>query len=137
MKRLIFLIPMLLVSLLLFAQDVPDIPGSVGEILDDPGRFIKQLGGIIGLTMFTVGFLKLWLKPEAKWVKVFLALVVGAFWSLGTNVINFGLFDQSAYLDTVIWGLGVGAVAGGVFDIPTMRTLVNLLLSIMRLKKPA
>ncbi len=136
MKKLIVLISMLLFGMILFAQDVPDIPGDVGEILDDPGRFFKQLGGLVGLTIFVVQFLKLWLKPEAKWVKIVMALVVGSIFSLTTNVIDFGLFADSQYLDTAIWGLGVGAVAGFVFDIPTMRTLVNLLLSIIRLKKP-
>jgi xanthine/uracil permease len=136
MKRLFVLIPMLLFGMLLFGQDVPDVPGGVGDILEDPGRFLKQLGGLVGLTIFVVELLKLWLKPPARWQKVLMAIFVGLVFSLLTNLIDFGLFADSPWLNTALWGLGVGAAAGGIFDIPTVRTLVNLLLSIIQFKKP-
>ena len=137
MKKLFFLFFLFLIPLVLFAQgDVPDVPETVSDILDDPGRFMKQLAGIAGLTIFVVGNLVLWFKLETKWVKVVVAAVVGLALSLLTNLIDYGLFADSAWLDTLVWGTGIGAVAGGLTDIPTMKIIVNILLSLVRLKKP-
>ena len=136
MKKLIFLIPMLLFGLVLFAQDVPDIPDKVSDFLDDPGRFLKQLAGIVGLTIFVVGNFILWFGMEKRWAKVVVSVLVALAVSLLTNAANYGLFAESAYIDTCIWGAGIGVAAGGVVDIPTMKILVNLILSIIRFKKP-
>lgn len=138
MKKLFFLFALLLlIPVLLFAQDeVPDVPGTVGDFLDDPARFLKQLAGLIGLTIFIVGNIIRWRDLKNQYVKVAIAVVTAAVLSALTNLINYGLFADSLWLDTFIWGAGIGAVAGGLADIPTMKLLVNLILSAIRFKKP-
>ena len=134
MKKLIFLFTLLFAAAAIFAQ-TPDVPVDVGEVLEDPGRLFKQLAGLVGLTIFVVGVIKPLLKTEKDWPKVVLSIVVALVLSLLSNAINFGLYADSAWLDTVIWGAGIGAAAGMIFDIHTMKTLVNLLLSIIRFRR--
>ena len=136
MKRLFFLL-LILIPVVLWAQEIPDVPADVGEVLTDPLRFFGQLTGLCGLTIFVVQALKLWLKWEQKWPKIVLSIIVGTFWAAVSNLLNFGLFAQSEWLDTVVWGaVAIGPVAGVVYDIPTARTLVNLIFAIIQFKKP-
>jgi len=109
MKKLFFLFALLFTAAAIFAQ-TPDVPVDVGEVLEDPGRFFKQLAGLVGLTVFVVSIIKPLLKTEKDWPKVVLAIVVGLVLSVISNLINFGLYADSAWMDTVIWGAGVGAV---------------------------
>lgn len=146
MKKLIFLFALLLMApLLLFAQVFPGdtttvihIPDNIYEVLDNPGLFMKQVGYLAGFVWFLTGILVLVFKmtSEKKWPKLVLAVVIAVILSAVTNLANWGLFADSAWLDTILGGLGIGLVAGGVSDISTMKIALNIILSLIRLKKP-
>lgn len=136
---------MLLFGVVLFSQvfpgdtsTVPNVPENIYEVLDNPSVFLKQLGGVVGIVILIVGALILLLKlgGEKKWPKVVLSFVIAVILAAIQNVTNWGLFAESAWLDTILGGLGVGAVAGGLVDIPTMKIILNIIFSVVQFKKP-
>ena len=113
-------------------------PENLKEIVNDPVLWFSQLGYFAGLVIFIVGLLIKLLKigVEKKWPKVVLALVVSILLASFTNLVNWGLFADAQWLDTILGGLGMGVVAGGLVDIPTMKIILNIILSLVQFKKP-
>jgi len=135
MKKVIFLLILLLSPLLLMAQD-PEVPADLSTLLSNLSHFVGSLAGLAGVVIFIAAILNTVLKIIKKWLKLLVALGVAIVLALLTNLLNFGLFSESTWLETVFWGVGLGVVAGGIFDIPTMKVIVDLILSIIKLKKP-
>ena len=134
MKKLIFLIVMLLASVTLFAQD-PEVPADVNDLLGNLSGFLGSLAGMAGVVIFITAILVNAFKVGKRWGKLVLGWIVAILLAVLSNVINFGLYAESTWLETLTWGAGLGFVAGSIFDIPTTKTLVNLLLSLIKLKE--
>ncbi len=139
------LLALVIIPLSMFAQVFPGDtttvvhePENIYEVLENPGLFFKQVGYLAGLVWVLAGLLIIVLKvsDEKKWPKLVLAVVIAVILSAVTNFANWGLFAESAWLETILGGLGIGAVAGGIADIPTMKIALNIILSLIRLKKP-
>ena len=145
MKRLFVFSLLILTPLMFFAQAFPGDtttvvhePENIYEVLENPGLFLKQVGYLAGLVWFITGLLVLVLKlpSDKKWPKLVLAVVIAVVLSAATNLANWGIFAESLWMETILGGLGIGAVAGGISDIPTMKIALNIILSLVRLKKP-
>ena len=146
MKKLLFLFTLLIIApVVLFSQvfpgdtsTVPNVPENVYAVLDNPALFFGQLGGVVGLVILIVGALILIFKVggEKKWPKVVLSFIVAVVLAVLQTVVNWGLFADSTWINTILGGLGVGAVAGGLIDIPTMKIILNIILSVVQFKKP-
>ena len=134
MKKLIFLLSFLLIPVFLFAQD-PEVPADLNDLLANLKSFFGSLAGMAGTTIFLAGVLIAALKAEKRWMKLLLGWVVALVISAISNLANFGLFAEAAFLDTLLWGIGLGVVAGSLSDIPTMKVIVELVLSLIKLKK--
>ncbi len=79
MKRLIFLIPMLLISLGLFAQEVlPPVPETPWEAIGQFSYLIGSFPGVVVLMLFFVPFILGILNIQGKFLKyLFTILAVG------------------------------------------------------------
>lgn len=136
MKRVIFILILLLSPLLLMAQE-PEVPADLSTLLSNLSHFVESLAGLAGIVIFVSAIINTVLKIIKKWPKLLVALGVAIILALLTNLLNLGLFASATWLETIFWGIGLGVVAGGIFDIPTMKVIVNLLLSLIGLKKPS
>jgi len=147
MKKLFVLIPMLLFGMVLFSQDslgvevpgieVPgvEVPEDVGDLLGDLSGWLGSFTLMVGVVIFLASLLITVLKLAKRWQKLVVGWVVAILLAALTNLLNFGLYAEATWLQTFVWGAGLGFVAGGIFDIPTTKTLINLLLSLIKLKK--
>ena len=134
MKRLIFLIA-LFVPVLLMAQQ-PEVPADIADLLTNLKTFLSTLAGLAGTTIFVAAIVIKAVQTEKRWLKLVIGFVTAIVLSAVTNLANFGLFAESAWLDTLLYGAGIGFVAGSLVDIPTMKILVELILQLVRFKKP-
>jgi len=146
MKKLISLLTFLFfVPLLLFSQDVfPGdtstviiIPESWTEMAENPRLWLFNVGTLAGAVWVIAGAFIIWLKLPAdkKWPKLVTGIVIALVLSIVTKVINWGLFAGDPWLETILGGLGIGAVAGGISDIQTMKVALSIILSLIRIRK--
>ena len=136
MKKWIVLFAMLLMPMLLLAQE-PEIPEDIADLLANLRTFLGSLAGMAGTTIFLAALIIQVVKASKRWQKLTVGFVTAILLSSITNLANFGLFAESPWLDTLLYGAGLGFVAGSLSDIPTMKVLVELILSLIKLKKPA
>jgi hypothetical protein len=135
MKTKIFLLfVLLLIPIGLFAQE-PDVPASWSDLISGLTGFVSSLAGLAGIVIFITAILNTLLKLTKQWIKLVVAIAVSVLLAVLTNLLNFGLFAESTWVETIINGAGLGLVAGSIFDIPTMKVLVNLILSLLQIKK--
>ena len=135
MKKWIFLLSFLLVPMLLLAQD-PEVPADIADLLANLKTFVSTLAGLAGTTIFLAAVLIKLINVEQQWIKLVTGFATAIVLSASTNLLNFGLFADSAWLDTLLYGAGIGFVAGSLVDIPTMKILVQLILQLAKFKKP-
>ena len=136
MKKWIVLFVLILAPMLIIAQD-PEIPADIADLLANLQTFLGTLAGMAGTTIFLAGFIIRLSKAEQRWVKLLVGFVTAIILAVLTNLLNFGLFAESTWLQTLLYGAGLGFVAGSLVDIPTMKVLLDLILSLIKLKKPA
>ena len=136
MKKWIVFLIVLLVPVALFAQD-PEIPADIADLLSNLETFLGTLAGLAGTTIFLAAIVIKVANTDKRWLKLVIGFATAIILSAITNVANFGLFAESTWLATILWGAGLGFVAGSLVDIPTMKILVELILQLIRFKKPA
>jgi len=136
MKKWIFFFAMLLIPMLLLAQE-PEVPEDIADLLANLQTFLGTLAGLAGTTIFLAGVIIRLIKTEQRVVKLVIGFVTAIVLAALTNLLNFGLFAESTWLQTLLYGAGLGFVAGSLVDIPTMKVLLDLVLSLIKLKKPA
>jgi len=136
MKKWIFFFAMLLIPMLLLAQE-PEVPEDIADLLANLQTFLGTLAGLAGTTIFLAGIIIRLSKTEQRWVKLVMGFITAIVLAALTNLLNFGLFAESTWLQTLLYGAGLGFVAGSLVDIPTMKVLLDLVLSLIKLKKPA
>ena len=134
MKKLMFVL-LALLPLALFAQD-PEVPADIADLLTNLKSFLGSLAGFAGTTIFLAAIVIKAINTEKRWLKLTVGFLTAVVLSVVTNLLNFGLFAESPMLDTLLYGVGLGFVAGSLVDIPTMKILVELILQLVRFKKP-
>ena len=135
MKKWIFLLSFLLVPMLLLAQD-PEVPTDIADLMANLKSFLGSLAGMAGTTIFLAAIIIKAISTDKRWLKLVVGFATAIVLSAITNLANFGLFADSAWLDTLLYGAGLGFVAGMLVDIPTMKILVELILQLAKFKKP-
>jgi len=135
MKKWIFLFTLLLVPMFLMAQD-PEVPADIADLLANLRSFLGSLAGMAGTTIFLAAIIIKAVSTDKRWLKLVIGFATAILLSAITNLANFGLFAESAWLDTLLYGAGIGFVAGSLVDIPTMKILVDLILQLAKFKKP-
>jgi len=135
MKKWIFLFVILLIPAVIFAQD-PEVPADIADLLANLQTFLGTLAGLAGTTIFVAAILIKLIGTDKRWLKLVTGFIVAIVISAATNLLNFGLFAESTWIATLLYGAGLGFVAGSLVDIPTMKILVELVLQLSQFKKP-
>ena len=128
MKRLVLIgiLTLLLVPVVLFAQE-PEPPSDWLDLLANMDVWFGTLAGFGAVTVFLSSVVNKLLKIEKSWVKQVLAWVVAVVLCVVGNLINFGLLADATWLQTVVYGLGAGLVANGIFDVSVVRLILQYL----------
>jgi hypothetical protein len=109
-KAMIFLLfLMVLVSSALPVFAAGESPPTLSLIFD-----ISTIAGVAALTLIIAGYAKTWLKIEGKWAR-WVSWIVSIIISLICWALNIGLYEPLSLPVTLVYGLGVGLVANGIF----------------------
>ena len=112
-----------------FSQDV-DPPTDWVDLLAQMPTWFGTLAGFGAVTVFLGSVVttlfkltKPWTKQVASWFVAVILCVVG-------NLVNFGLLADASWLQTLVYGIGAGLIANGIFDF----TIVQLILQYLKLE---
>ncbi len=110
----------------LFAQDVIPVPDDVMDIITQLNLYFGSLAGIAAITTFLAALLNGLLKVTKKYVKQLVAWAVAIILLVGANLMNYGFAAEFSILKSIIYGLGAGLVANGIFDVPIVKSILNV-----------
>jgi hypothetical protein len=132
MKKLIFLFSFLIAAVAVLAQVdtstvVLDPPTSWLEIPGNLNKWFGGLGGMAAITLFVAGVLNGLLKVEKKFVRQLIAWLVGVAVAIVGQVANVGFLAEVTWTTTLLYGLVIGLVANGLFNVPTGLGLIKAL----------
>jgi len=113
----LFAIPML-------AQDVP-VPDDVIDIITQLNLYMGSMAGVAAVTTFLAALLNGLMKVEKKFVKQLVAWFIAILLLVVTDLFNFGFAAEFSILKAVLYGVGTGLVANGIFDIPVVKAILD------------
>lgn len=126
MKRLLmFFMLLLMIPLILIAQDTPVPPSGWGDIIMNPQKWFVDFGTIAVLTAFVATFANGLLKVVKKFPRQLVAWGVAIILLVVSDLLNFGYAKDFPILLAVIHGLGAGLAANGVFNIPMVKGILD------------
>ena len=125
MKKFMFVLFMMFVSIPIFAQDVAP-PANWLDLFANINVWLGTLAGVAAVTVFlsaavntllkTTGFV----KQLIAWIISILLLVLG-------NFVNMGFMAELTWLNTLIYGVAAGFIANGIFDIAFIKMVLQAL----------
>ena len=118
---------MFFIALAVFGQDVIEPPENWGDIIMNPTKWFGSLAYIAALTTFIAAFLNGLLKVTRKFVKQLVAWLVAIVLLVGSDLLNFGYAAEFPILLAALHGVGVGFVANGIFDIPAIKYILDII----------
>lgn len=129
MKKFVIFLSMFVVLMMttvaLVAQDVVPVPDDVMDIFTQLNLYFGSLAGIAALSTFLAALLNGALKVTKKFVKQLVAWLVAIILIVGANLLNYGFAAEFSILKSILYGLGAGLVANGIFDIPFVKVLLD------------
>jgi len=134
MKRLMMLFGFLVLMIVpIFSQDV-EPPSDWMDLLSQMPTWFGTLAGFAAVTVFLGSVVTSLFKITKSVWKQIVAWAVAIVLCLVGNLVNFGLLSEATLLQTLVYGLGAGLVANGIFDV----SIVQLILQYLKLevKKP-
>ena len=124
MKKLVAVFIFLIMgAVAVIAQEV-EPPSDWGGVIDGFRTWFGTLAGIAAVTIFIAGFLNGLLKVENKTVKQIVAWIVAIVLALIGNLVNLGFLAEATWLMTLLYGLGAGLVANGLFDVAVVHAII-------------
>ncbi len=126
MKRVFFIFGLLLlIGLPILAQDVIPIPDDWTDVITQMNLWFGSLAGIAAITTFLAATLNGLLKVTSKFIRQLVAWVVAILLLIASSVFNFGFAAEFPVLKAVVYGVGAGLVANGMFDIPWVKAILD------------
>ena len=118
-KSIMFLILLVLSIPLLAQQDSTayPMPGSIIDIFSDLKGWFASTATVAGLSIFlTLGLGKIW-KDISKIAKQIVAVVIALALVIIGNIANMGFMADFNVLSTIVYGLVIGFMANGWYDL--------------------
>lgn len=110
-------------ALPVLAQEV-EPPTDWLEVVEGFSGWFGSMAGIAAVTIFISGFLNGLFKISGKFGRQLVAWLVAIVLSIVGNLVNLGFLAEATWLMTVIYGLGAGLVANGLFDIGLVKAII-------------
>ena len=130
MKKLKIVLVLLTVVLFLpiiktMAQAI-DPPTDIVDLVSNFDTFLGSILGFAAVSIFLTGLINGWSKITESWIKQIVSWVVPIVLILVVSaILNMGFLAGESVLKLLIYGLGTGLLANGVFDI----NFVNMAIS--------
>jgi hypothetical protein len=129
MKKLLLysslILGLLLISLAIFAQDTIPVPDDIVDVVVNLNTYFGSFLGLAVLATFLAAFMNGILKVTSKWIRQLVAWGVAIILMLISALANFGFASEFPILQALVYGLGVGLVANGVFDVPVVKAILD------------
>lgn len=119
---------LLLVPIVILAQEPiepTNPPMSWGDFLSNPMIWFASFGGVALLTSFIAAFFNGLLKVVKSFHKQLISWAVGILILIVTDLINFGYAAEFPLLLALAHGFAAGLAANGMYDIPTLKSILN------------
>jgi len=122
-KAVLFISFMVLCIGAIFAQEV-EPPVDYLEVLDNFPVWFGTLAGIAALGVFLAGVVNGLFKITGKVGKQIVAWIICVVLAFIGNLINLGFLSEATWVITLIYGLGAGLVANGIFDVALVKAFI-------------
>lgn len=119
MKKMIVFVMLLFPIMLLAQQDSTQypVPGSIMDIFADLKGWFASTATVAGLTIFlTLAVGKIW-KTMTAIMKQIVAVVIAIILMFAGNIANIGFMAEFTTMTTIVYGLVVGFMANGLYDL--------------------
>lgn len=126
MKKLVFLLMLLIVPMALMAQDPTTPPAGWGDVFSNPALWLGSFAGVSLLTAFLAAFFNGLFKFTEKWARQLCAWVIAILVLILGDVLNIKIvysWDFPIWL-AIIHGFAAGLASNGFFDIPTLKKIL-------------
>ena len=124
MKKALWIFGLLIIPLILFCQQdstAYPTPGSIMDIFTDLKYWFSSTATVAGLTIFlTLLVAKLWANITAIWKQI-VALVISLVLMIAGNLFNLGFMADFNWLTTIVYGLVVGFMSNGLYDLKNVK----------------
>ena len=97
----------------------------------DISQYFVSLAVLIPLIILITDFLVRWLKIEKSWVKQVLSWGVSLILCAVGVTFDLGMFAGVPTYHFVLYGLGVGLVSNGIFDINVVQMLLDFIFKLL------
>ncbi len=111
-------------SIPVMAQDVP-VPDDVMDVITNLNIYFGSLLGLSVATAFLAALLTGILKVEKKFLKQLVAWGVAIILIVVSDLLNYGFAADFPILKAVLYGIGAGLAANGIFDIPIIKAILD------------
>lgn len=127
MKRLMMLFGLLVLMIApMFGQEV-EPPTDWVDLLAQMPTWFGTLAGFAAVSVFLGSVATTLFKIEKSWVKQIVAWLVAVLLCVVGNLVNFGMLAEATWLQTIVYGIGAGLIANGIFDVSVVQLLLQAL----------
>lgn len=127
-KAIMFLIFLLAIPLMIFSQEPTTPPTGWGDVFSNPALWLGSFAGVSLLTAFVAAFFNGLLKLEKKFPRQLCAWVIAIVITVGlgaiANIKIIYTWDFAWWL-ALLNGVAAGLASNGVFDIPTLKKILD------------
>jgi hypothetical protein len=118
MKKLLLLL-VLLIPVAVFGQEPEPYPqpGNIFDIISDLNYWLSSTATVAGLTIFLTLLVATVWKTMTAIIKQIVALAIALIIMAVGNVLNIGFMAEFNVVSTIVYGLVVGFMANGLYDL--------------------
>lgn len=118
MKKLLLLL-VILIPVAVFGQETEPYPqpGNIFDIISDLNYWLSSTATVAGLTIFLTLLVATVWKTMTAIIKQIVALAIALILMAVGNVLNIGFMAEFNVVSTIVYGLVVGFMANGLYDL--------------------
>lgn len=125
MKRVVMFFFLGMISLSLFAQDIPT-PGNVGDVFTKFEFWISAFAPLVGLTIFVSQLVISLFKAMSGTVKQIISWGTGVVLVVVLNLLDLGLAKDLAWYGVVAYAIAVSLGANRAFDVGLLDSILKM-----------
>ncbi len=97
--------------------------------------YFVSMGALVPLVVLITDFVKRWLDIETGLVKQLISWVTAIGLCFAGMAFELGMFVDFNIVTTIVYGLAVGLVSNGIFDIKVVQLLLDFILKFVNKKE--